>query len=143
MKGKDAASASSLREECQRLRDKVQELQRDNSANQAKLLMSAFGSSGTSSLLGSSAMASAPANEVCEELQERTTQLEREVSTLTNENLKLKYENQDLQLQLESQIALTQPGTQEATQRLMEEEIGAKVAQLMEQKTEEVDFVRS
>ena len=37
---------------------------------------------------------------------ERTTQLEREVSTLTNENLKLKEQNAELQQQLEDNIGM-------------------------------------
>lgn len=67
--------------------------------------MSAFGSSsgggssGLSSLLSGSA-ANAEQNESSEQA-ERTTQLEREVSTLTNENLKLKENVAELQLKLE------------------------------------------
>jgi len=74
----------------------VQELQKDNSAQQAKMLMSALGgggsglgeSSGLGSLLGSSASATS-ASPGDSGSSERTTQLEREVSTLTNDNLKL------------------------------------------------------
>jgi len=51
-KSRDATEAKSLREECNRLKEKVLELQRDNSANQAKLLMSAFGGSGAPLGLG-------------------------------------------------------------------------------------------
>lgn len=63
IKGKDADEAKKLRVECEELREKVQELQRDNSAQQAKMLMSAFGnvsgggsSGGLGSLMGSSSL---------------------------------------------------------------------------------------
>lgn len=66
IKGKDADEAKKLRVECEELREKVQELQRDNSAQQAKMLMSAFGnvsgggsSGGLSSLMGSSSLLAA------------------------------------------------------------------------------------
>ena len=66
--------------------------------------MSAFGnsSSGLGSLLGAPS-ANASSGEQSEESQqvERSTQLEREVSTLTNENLKLKEQTAELQQQLE------------------------------------------
>lgn len=61
------------------------------------------------------------------------------MSQLTNENLKLKDENQELQAKLESHIELNQPETQEAGQRIVEEEIKAKVELALEQKNEEVE----
>ena len=92
--------------------EQVQELQRDNSAQQSKILMSAFGNtsvgdSGLGSLLGAPA-SNANSDEQNEGQQqvERTTQLEREVSTLTNENLKLKEQNAELQQQLEDNIGM-------------------------------------
>ena len=79
------------------MREKVQELQRDNSAQQAQMLMSALGGSGglsSSSGLGglmSGATAGGDEDEDGQSEQEkRLTQLEREISNLTNENLKLK-----------------------------------------------------
>lgn len=61
------------------------------------------------------------------------------MSQLTNENLKLKDENQELQAKLESHIELNQPEAQEAGQRIVEEEIKAKVELALEQKNEEVE----
>ena len=106
-KRKDAESALELREECARLREQVQELQRDNSAQQAKMLMSALGgtsggnsmSSGLGSLMNpyKDSGAGGEVDDVNDGGQaERTRQLEREVSTLTNQNLKLQENLADL-----------------------------------------------
>ena len=112
-KKKEAEQARSLKVECDQLREQVQELQRDNSAQQAKMLMSAFGNmdgssagSGLGSLLGSSSGSSMVQNEGSSGQADRVTQLEREVSTLTNQNLKLQELNAELQQKLNVQISL-------------------------------------
>ena len=72
---------------------------------------SGSGDNGLSSLMGGmssmgSMASSAAASDQTPEQVERATQLEREVSALTNENLKLKDAIQDLQNELEGQIKL-------------------------------------
>ena len=57
--------------------------------------------------------------------------------------MKLKYEVQDLKAQLEGLIASSQPDAVISNQKLVEEEIQAKIAILMEQKTEELEHTRA
>ena len=59
-------------------------------------LLGSGGSGGLGSLMGPTSSNSAAAGDG-EQSSERMTQLEREVSTLTNENLKLKELNQEVQ----------------------------------------------
>ena len=108
--------------------------------------MSAFGNtsggdSGLGSLLGVPASSASTGEQNEGEQQvERATQLEREVSTLTNENLKLKEQNAELQQQLEDNIGLQEPSDLiESNKRLINDEISAKVNEQMEQKESEND----
>ena len=60
---------------------------------------------------------------------ERTRQLEREVSSLTNQNLKLQEQNADLQQKLQDQISLQEPDLLENNKKMISEEIATKVCE--------------
>ena len=146
-----AAHAQRVQEERDQLQQRVRELERDNSEQQAKILMSAFNTSGSQSNatslltgLGNLTSASTLANETSTSVadKDRLQTLERDNSQLTNENLKLQEENQSLSIQLQEQIDVNNPEKREDNQQAIEDEIQERVQKALEDKDAEGESLR-
>ena len=109
-------------------------------------LMSAFSnakSGGIGGSAGTSLLSNQPGTgEMSEQEKNRCTQLERELSQLTNKNLQLLEENEELKNRIKESTELESPSKKEIQARLIEDEINDKVQLSLQEKSEQLSMLQ-